>query len=80
MPEMKAKRKKLEKLHTELEQAVAILDTIIGAMVEAGGGPTSETALYGLMGYLERISEEIDVNVTALFDDLLDAAKGVTVP
>ena len=76
MPGMNTKRRKLDNLHTELNQAIAILDAIVRSMAEADN-PTHESALYGLMRYLERISEEIDVNVTALLDGLQAVAPEV---
>jgi len=46
--------------------AAAIMDSIVITMQEVGAGPNSETAILGVMDYLDRMSDDMDAVNCAL--------------
>lgn len=48
------------RLKTEIDHAIAILDNIATAGEECGGGRIAWEAIYGVMEFLARISDEVE--------------------
>lgn len=57
---------KLAELREGMARAAAILDSIVITMQEVGAGPNSETAILGVMDYLDRMSDDMDAVNCAL--------------
>ena len=57
---------KLAELREGMARAAAILDSIVTTMQEVGAGPNSETAILGVMDYLDRMSDDMDAVNCAL--------------
>ena len=56
----------LAALREGMARAAAILDSIVITMQEVGAGPNSETAILGVMDYLDRMSDDMDAVNCAL--------------
>ena len=56
----------LAALREGISRAAAILDSIVITMQEVGAGPNSETAILGVMDYLDRMSDDMDAVNCAL--------------
>lgn len=56
----------LAALREGIARAAAILDSIVITMQEAGAGPNTETAILGVMDYLDRMSDDMDAVNCAL--------------
>ena len=56
----------LAALREGMARAAAILDSIVTTMQEVGAGPNSETAILGVMDYLDRMSDDMDAVNCAL--------------
>lgn len=56
----------LAALREGISRAAAILDSIVTSMQEAGAGPNAETAILGVMDYLDRMSDDMDAVNCAL--------------
>ena len=48
------------KLKTEIDHVIAILDSIASAGAECGTGDITWEAIYGVMEFLARISDEVE--------------------
>lgn len=48
------------RLKTEIDHAIAILDTIASSGEECGAGQITWEAIYGVMDFLSRVSDEVE--------------------